>query len=288
MASAADILGTLDVLEKSGEVSPDYAAGVRSVLEKQAFAGLGRLARFAIPAAKAIFRHPVRSAVVGGTAYGAQKLQDMGQYDRFNETLRERNLERGGSNGEDGKPVDIRLTRRDTTDALAAARPWHDNLFRRLWNATYHRGIRPMASALPGNPKTWDQYQIDYENRVRADEQDYLTRSGLEGRAGGPLGQWAMADIHARHSDAFNDLATGAKSWMPASQREALGLPEKPVNMYQTPYTQSAVDHGLYKLQHDYGKKPTRSGYGGSGMSEYGEVAPNLRSDLATLPPRRI
>lgn len=308
MASVSYVLGAVAALVKSGGISPDYADGVRSVLEKQAFVKLlPVLARTAVAARRAgsaggaaaaagrsgvfrrlaglVRRHPVLCAA--GTAYATQKYRDAGQYARFNNLLRERNLERGGSNGDDGKPVDIRLTREDEVDAFDSARPWHDNFLPRLWNNTWHRWIRPMASALPGNPKTWDHYRIDYENRVRADEQDYVSRSNLESRAQGPLGQWAMADIHKRHSDTFNDYATGAKEWMDQAKREELGLPDKPVEMYQTPFTRSAIDSGLYKLNPNFGFVPPNPPTGYGGVSEYGAASPYVRSDAKKIIPWR-
>ena len=309
MASVSYVLGAVDALVKSGGISPDYADGVSSVLEKQAFVRLipflarATAARRAVSAGGAaaaagrsgvfrrlaglVRRHPVAAAETAGTAYAVQKYRDVGQYDRFNDTLRERNLERGGSNGDDGNPVDVRLTREDTVDAFNAARPWHDNFFARLGNNTWHRWIRPMASALPGNPKTWDQYRIDYENRVRADEQDYLRRSDLEGRVRGQLGQWAMADTHKRHSDTFNEYATGAKEWMDRVKREELGLPAKPVEMYQTPFTRSAIAGGLYKLNPDFGFAHPKPPTGHGGVSEHGAASPYVRSDAKKIIPWR-
>lgn len=270
MKSPEYIIGMLDVLEKSGEVSPAYADGVRDTLTKKAFWPL----------------------VIGGTAalaaglYGTQKYSDGLQTKRFNDTLQRLNKERGGTDS------DIRLTREDTEAALSAARPWHDNITGRTFEWARSK-VRPLQTLLTdawrSDPnKTWDDYVLDHENWQRADEQDYMRRANLEGNAGGPLGQWAMADLHAKHSDAYNDYATAAKHWMANASRESMGLPDTPVNMYQTPYTQQAINSGAYRLKYDYGRAPKTvpAGYGKVNKS-FGDSSGLFRNTRNRIEPRR-
>lgn len=234
MKSSAYVLGVLDVLVKSGEVSPAYAAGVADVLSKQAD------------------WNPF-----WWDSAGQNYQEEMQKWLANNPNARD--------------PVTgrINITGDQAAQIIDNSRHWWTGAGRRSMDYLGNR-IRKAFRWWPGTTMTADMYDRELEDRRNAFRNDYMkdlrSQTGVHAEVEG-----ALQDKHVQDAD-FRVL--DAQRTMLPSEREAAGYTPDYADRYRNIYGTGAIQSGIYKPKYDKVRKtPYESKYGKGLPKSFGNNA---------------
>lgn len=270
--------GVIETLVKAGEISPAYAHGVMSGLEKQAFVGrlLGGAARLGgralwgatkgvgkglWGATKFTARHPVGVGATGLGTYGSVRLLSDSPMVNL-EQERDRIFAGRGSN--------YRPSEQEAAEAVDRSRHWWHYSPTWALNWLKNRGAKLMSRFDPANGRTPDSYDREWEKFKAQDRADYIREYLDNDDLRNTLRTLAAAQSH--NNNEINAYWTDTKRYMTPGARRFLGYPDRPRNTSYGPVGRAVIAGGLYKPKYDYDAPAPRRPTYGMGLPELGST----------------